>query len=63
MHAAQGKELPMPVAPYWKGAIASDLFYLATIEEGKPTYIHAGPYPTEERALGDVWAVTDTSGT
>lgn len=62
LQVGQGKELPLPVAPYWKGDIQPESFYVVCSTNGR-THVEGGPYPTEARAFGDISAITDTSGT
>jgi hypothetical protein len=65
LQVGQGKELPQPVAPYWKGEIQPEAFYVVHLPDAhmKSTHVEGGPYPTEERAFGDIASITDTSGT
>jgi hypothetical protein len=63
LQVGQGKELPLPIRKCsWTGEIRPDSFYVVHVSD-KGTHVEGGPYPTEERAFGDVSAITDTSGT
>lgn len=61
MFVSLGKDLPRPIKPYLGGDVSPESFYVVSLD--KETVIHGGPYATEERAFGDVSAITDTSGT
>jgi hypothetical protein len=65
LQVGQGKELPLPIKmPFWSTRLLEpESFYVVHINDVRGTHIEGGPYPTEERAFGDVWAITDTSGT
>lgn len=62
LQVGQGKELPLPIRSFGWQPIQPDSFYVVCIDD-KGSYVEGGPYPTEERAFGDVSAITDTSGT
>lgn len=65
MHVAQGKELTGLIVfegrRGWQ-SVEPESYYVVHMG-GHKTVIVGGPYPTEERAFGDVSAITDTSGT
>ncbi len=65
MQVAQGKELVEPVRhelPSMARPVQPESFYVVHADD-RGTCIVGGPYPTEERAFGDISAITDTSGT
>lgn len=61
----QGKELTQPIRyELWRQErpILPESYYVVSVDS-RGTCIIGGPYLTEERADGDIWAITDTSGT
>jgi hypothetical protein len=64
LQVGQGKELTGAITRHARPcAIDSESYYVVATSRAGETTIEGGPYPTEERAFGDVWAITDTSGT
>jgi hypothetical protein len=65
LQVGQGKELQAPVRHELEclaRPIQPESYYVVHVDK-RGTCIIGGPYPTEERAFGDISAITDTSGT
>ncbi len=65
MLIGQGSELLAPVRHELTSLtrpIQSESYYVVSTDESG-TCVHAGPFSTEQRAFGEVSAITNTSGT
>jgi hypothetical protein len=63
LQVCQGKEITGPVElGSWRRALEPESYYVVFVDADK-AHIEGGPYDTEERALADISAITDTSGT
>ncbi len=65
LQVGQGHELPSPIRHELQSLarpIQAEGYYVAKVDH-RGTCVIAGPFPTEDRALGEISAITDTSGT